>query len=157
MPMSEAVKASEPVIRQLFIGRGPDVMVPDALERKLYVIRKTASHAIRALNLKHGRGFLRAVDVHPHRGLRGTAAGRAGRRLLYRDLADPRAVSAIALVHQRFSADAFPAWELAHPYRMVAHNGEINTVKGNVNWLNARTGAIACRRCSARTWPSCGH
>ena len=60
----------------------------------------------------------------------------------YKDLKDERVVSALALVHQRFSTNTFPAWELAHPYRMIAHNGEINTVKGNVNWINARTGAI---------------
>ena len=60
----------------------------------------------------------------------------------YKDLKDDRVVSALALVHQRFSTNTFPAWELAHPYRMIAHNGEINTVKGNVNWINARTGAI---------------
>ncbi len=68
-------------------------------------------------------------------------AGQVG--VYYRDLQDERTVSALALVHQRFSTNTFPAWELAHPYRMIAHNGEINTVKGNVNWLNARTGAIA--------------
>ncbi len=74
----------------------------------------------------------------------------------YPDLADPRAVSALALVHQRFSTNTFPAWELAHPYRMIAHNGEINTVKGNVNWLNARTGAISSPVLGddlAKLWP----
>ncbi len=142
MPMSPAVKEGEPVIRQIFVGRGPDVMVPDALERKLYVIRKTASHAIRALNFKHGQEYFvpsMSTRTVVYKGL--LLAGQVGR--YYRDLADPRTVSALALVHQRFSTNTFPAWELAHPYRMVAHNGEINTVKGNVNWLNARTGAIA--------------
>ncbi|MDO1529443.1 glutamate synthase-related protein [Fulvimonas sp. R45] len=142
MPMSPAVKEREPVIRQVFIGRGPDVMVPDALERKLYVIRKTASHAIRALSFKHGKEYFvpsMSTRTVVYKGL--LLAGQVGR--YYRDLADPRTVSALALVHQRFSTNTFPAWELAHPYRMVAHNGEINTVKGNVNWLNARTGAIA--------------
>ncbi len=142
MPMSATVKEREPVIRQIFIGRGPDVMVPDALERKLYVIRKTASHAIRALKFKHGTEYF-VPSMSPrtvvYKGL--LLAGQVGR--YYKDLADPRTVSALALVHQRFSTNTFPAWELAHPYRMVAHNGEINTVKGNVNWLNARTGAIA--------------
>src|SRR3546814_8193273 len=60
----------------------------------------------------------------------------------YRDLADTRAVSALAMVHQRFSTNTFPAWPLAHPYRMIAHNGEINTVKGNFNWLRAREGMM---------------
>lgn len=60
----------------------------------------------------------------------------------YKDLNDPRVVSSIALVHQRFSTNTFPSWELAHPYRMIAHNGEINTVKGNFNWLRARERAV---------------
>ncbi|WP_329741955.1 glutamate synthase-related protein [Dyella sp. A6] len=142
MPMSPTVKAREPMIRQIFIGRGPDVMVPDTLERKLYVIRKTSSHAIRALKLKHGKEYFvpsMSTRTVVYKGL--LLANQVGR--YYLDLADPRATSALALVHQRFSTNTFPAWELAHPYRMVAHNGEINTVKGNVNWLNARTGAIA--------------
>ncbi|WHZ18300.1 MAG: Glutamate synthase [NADPH] large chain [Rhodanobacteraceae bacterium] len=142
MPMSPAVKAQEPVIRQIFIGRGPDVMVPDALERKLYVIRKTASHAIRALNFKHGTEYFvpsMSTRTVVYKGL--LLADQVGR--YYKDLADPRTTSAVALVHQRFSTNTFPAWELAHPYRLIAHNGEINTVKGNVNWINARTRAIA--------------
>ncbi|TAM43038.1 MAG: glutamate synthase subunit alpha [Rhodanobacter sp.] len=155
MPMSPAVKAREPVIRQLFIGRGPDIMVPDALERKLYVIRKTSSHAIRALNLKYGREYFvpsMSTRTVVYKGL--LLAGQVG--TYYPDLTDPRTVSALAMVHQRFSTNTFPAWELAHPYRMVAHNGEINTVKGNVNWLNARTGAISSPVLGddlAKLWP----
>ncbi len=142
MPISPTVKASEPVIAQIFIGRGRDIMVTDALERKLYVIRKTASHRIQALKLVAQQGILRAVDVGAHGRLQGLLlAHQVG--VYYRDLQDARAVSALALVHQRFSTNTFPAWELAHPYRLVAHNGEINTVKGNVNWLSARTGAIS--------------
>ncbi len=142
MPMSPAVKASEPVIRQMFIGRGPEVMVTDALERKLYIIRKSAGHAIQALRLKHGREFFvpsMSARTVVYKGL--LLADQVG--VYYRDLADPRTVSAIALAHQRFSTNTFPSWELAHPYRMVAHNGEINTVKGNVNWVNARQQAIS--------------
>ncbi|MDR3399250.1 MAG: glutamate synthase-related protein, partial [Pandoraea sp.] len=142
MPMSPNVKATEPVIRQIFIGRGQDIMVTDALERKLYVIRKTASHRIQALKLKHGKEYFvpsMSARTIVYKGL--LLCDQVGR--YYRDLADPRTVSALALVHQRFSTNTFPAWELAHPYRMVAHNGEINTVKGNVNWINARTGAIS--------------
>jgi glutamate synthase (NADPH/NADH) large chain len=141
MPMSPTVKAKEPVIRQVFIGRGPDVMVTDALERKLYVIRKMASHAIQKLNLKHGKEYFvpsMSARTIVYKGL-----------LLcnqvvqyYRDLQDPRVVSAFALVHQRFSTNTFPEWPLAHPYRLVAHNGEINTVKGNYNWLRAREGVM---------------
>ncbi len=141
MPMSPAVRAVEPVIRQLFIGRGADVMVPDALERKLYVIRKTASHAIQAMGLAHGKEYFvpsASVRTVVYKGL--LLADQVGR--YYRDLADPRTVSAVALVHQRFSTNTFPAWPLAHPYRMIAHNGEINTVKGNFNWLRAREGMM---------------
>ncbi|MFM7532764.1 MAG: glutamate synthase subunit alpha, partial [Rubrivivax sp.] len=127
MPMSPTVRAKEPVIRQLFIGRGPDVIVPDALERKLYVIRKTASAAIQALKLTHGREYYvpsMSCRTVIYKGL--LLATQVGQ--YYRDLADPRTVSALALVHQRFSTNTFPEWPLAHPYRMVAHNGEINTV-----------------------------
>jgi len=141
MPMSPTVRACEPVIRQLFIGRGADVMVPDALERKLYVIRKTASHAIQAMGLVHGQEYFvpsASVRTIVYKGL--LLADQVGR--YYRDLADPLTVSAVALVHQRFSTNTFPAWPLAHPYRMIAHNGEINTVKGNFNWLRAREGMM---------------
>ncbi|ARP93081.1 glutamate synthase-related protein [Bordetella genomosp. 13] len=141
MPMSPTVRAMEPVIRQLFIGRGPDVMVPDALERKLYVIRKTASHAIQHMQLAHGKEYFvpsASVRTVVYKGL--LLADQVGR--YYRDLADTRTVSALALVHQRFSTNTFPAWPLAHPYRMIAHNGEINTVKGNFNWLRAREGMM---------------
>ncbi len=141
MPMSPNVKVMEPVIRQLFIGRGGDVMVPDALERKLYVIRKMASHAIQKMHLKHGKEyFVPSISSRTvvYKGL--LLADQVGR--YYRDLADSRAVTALALVHQRFSTNTFPAWPLAHPYRLIAHNGEINTVKGNFNWLRAREGVM---------------
>ena len=141
MPMSPNVRQSEPVIRQIFIGRGREIMTTDALERKLYVIRKSASHAIQHLELKHGKEyFVTSMSARTvvYKGL--LLANQVG--AYYKDLKDDRVVSALALVHQRFSTNTFPAWELAHPYRMIAHNGEINTVKGNVNWINARTGAI---------------
>ncbi|HUH39492.1 MAG TPA: glutamate synthase-related protein, partial [Castellaniella sp.] len=142
MQMSPTVRACEPVIRQLFVGRGQDIMVPDALERKLYVIRKTASHAIQRMQLAHGQEyFVPSISVRTvvYKGL--LLASQVG--LYYRDLADTRTVSALALVHQRFSTNTFPAWPLAHPYRMIAHNGEINTVKGNFNWLRAREGVMS--------------
>ncbi len=141
MPMSPNVRQSEPVIRQIFIGRGREIMTTDALERKLYVIRKSASHDIQHLELKHGKEyFVTSMSARTvvYKGL--LLANQVG--AYYKDLKDDRVVSALALVHQRFSTNTFPAWELAHPYRMIAHNGEINTVKGNVNWINARTGAI---------------
>ncbi len=141
MPMSPTVRAKEPVIRQIFIGRGPDVIVPDALERKLYVIRKTASSAIQRLQLTHSREYYvpsMSCRTVIYKGL--LLATQVGQ--YYRDLQDARVVSAFALVHQRFSTNTFPEWPLAHPYRMVAHNGEINTVKGNFNWMRAREGVM---------------
>jgi glutamate synthase (NADPH/NADH) large chain len=141
MPMSPTVRAKEPIIRQIFIGRGPDVIVPDALERKLYVIRKTASSAIQRLKLTHSHEYYvpsMSCRTIIYKGL--LLADQVGK--YYKDLQDPRVTSALALVHQRFSTNTFPEWPLAHPYRMVAHNGEINTVKGNFNWMRAREGVM---------------
>ncbi len=141
MPMSPTVREKEPILKMIFIGRGPDVIVPDALERKLYVIRKTASAAIQALKLTHSREYYvpsMSCRTIIYKGL--LLADQVGK--YYKDLQDPRVTSALALVHQRFSTNTFPEWPLAHPYRMVAHNGEINTVKGNFNWMRAREGVM---------------
>lgn len=137
MTMSPTVKASAPVIRQIFIGRGPDVMVQTALERKLYVIRKTASHRIQALKLTHGSEYFvpsMSTRTVVYKGL--LLADQVGQ--YYLDLQNEKVESAIAVVHQRFSTNTFPSWALAHPYRYIAHNGEINTVRGNNFWLRAR-------------------
>ena len=118
-------------------------MVPDALERKLYIIRKRASHNIQALKLQHGKEYFvpsMSTRTVVYKGL--LLADQVG-SLLPRPAPTRASVSAIALVHQRFSTNTFPSWELAHPYRMVAHNGEINTVKGNFNWMRAREGVMA--------------
>src|SRR5665647_858480 len=142
MPMSPTVRQKEPVLRQLFIGRGNDVIVQDALERKLYVIRKTASAAIQNLHLKHSKEYYvpsMSSRTVVYKGL--LLADQVG--TYYLDLKDPRCVSALGLVHQRFSTNTFPEWPLAHPYRYVAHNGEINTVKGNYNWIKAREGVMS--------------
>jgi len=142
LPMSPTVRAKEPVIRQVFIGRGADVIVQDALERKLYVIRKTASAAIENLQLKYSKEYYvpsmssRTV-IYKGRLL----AHQVG--AYYLDLQDERCVSALGLVHQRFSTNTFPEWPLAHPYRYIAHNGEINTVRGNYNWMRAREGVMS--------------
>ncbi|MDO9252346.1 glutamate synthase-related protein [Hydrogenophaga sp.] len=142
MPMSPTVREKEPILRQVFIGRGNDVIVQDALERKLYVIRKTASAHIQALKLKHSKEYY-VVSMSSrtviYKGL--LLADQVG--TYYKDLQDIRCVSALGLVHQRFSTNTFPEWPLAHPYRYVAHNGEINTVKGNYNWMKAREGVMA--------------
>ena len=140
--LAESVKKIEPVIRQVFIGRGTGVTVTDALERKLYIIRKVSGHAIQALKLEHGKEFYvpsMSARTILYKGM--LLAGQVG--AYYLDLLDKRVVSALALVHQRFSTNTFPTWDLAHPFRMIAHNGEINTVRGNVNWIKARQGAIS--------------
>ncbi len=140
--LGESVKKVEPVIRQVFIGRSPAIRVTDALERKLYVIRKSAGHAIRALKLAHGTEFWvpsMSARTIVYKGM--LLPSQVG--TYYKDLQDPRIVSALALVHQRFSTNTFPTWDLAHPFRMIAHNGEINTLRGNVNWVRARQGAIS--------------
>ena len=137
MPMSPAVRQREPIIRQIFIGRGADVMVTDALERKLYVIRRRAANAIRALGLEHSKEFYQpsmSARTIVYKGL--LLAHQVGE--YYVDLKDPHCVSALAMVHQRFSTNTFPTWPLAHPFRMIAHNGEINTLRGNYNWMRAR-------------------
>jgi glutamate synthase (NADPH) large chain len=141
MPMSPFVREKEPIIRQIFIARGADITVPDALERKLYVIRKTASAAIQNLGLKHSKEYYvpsMSCRTVVYKGL--LLANQVGD--YYLDLQNAKCVSALALVHQRFSTNTFPEWPLAHPYRYVAHNGEINTVRGNFNWMRAREGVM---------------
>ncbi|MDQ6995133.1 MAG: glutamate synthase large subunit [Mariprofundaceae bacterium] len=135
--LPESVIACEPVIRQIFIGQGESITDQDTLERKLYVVRKTARNYIHDLNLDDAANFYFAsmssrTIVYKGMFLSHQVAA------YYEDLNDARMTSALALVHQRFSTNTFPAWELAHPFRMVAHNGEINTVRGNINWMNAR-------------------
>jgi glutamate synthase (NADPH/NADH) large chain len=140
--LAEPAKKLEPVIRQVFIGRGRGVTVTDALERKLYIIRKSSGHAIQALQLQHGKEFYvpsMSARTIVYKGM--LLAYQVGE--YYLDLKDARVESALALVHQRFSTNTFPSWDLAHPFRMICHNGEINTLRGNVNWIRARQGAIS--------------
>src|SRR6267142_1648131 len=140
--LAEPAKRIEPVIRQVFIGRGKGVTVTDALERKLYIIRKISGHAIQALKLAHGKEFYvpsMSARTACYKGM--LLAHQVGQ--YYKDLQDARVESALALVHQRFSTNTFPSWDLAHPFRMICHNGEINTLRGNVNWIRARQGAIS--------------
>ncbi len=153
--LGDSVKEVEPVIRQIFIGRGTDVLVTDALERKLYIIRKRSGHAIQRLRLKHGKEFYVpsfSARTLVYKGL--LLADQVGN--FYQDLRDPRVVSALALVHQRFSTNTFPTWDLAHPFRFIAHNGEINTLRGNVNWIRAREQGISSPVLGAdlkKVWP----
>ncbi len=139
--LGDAVIASMPVIQQAIITRGASCADQDAFERKLLAIRKQTLNPLAKLAVKHDlpgvvdtympsvssrtivyKGLLLATQVQS----------------FYNDLRDPECISAFGLVHQRFSTNTFPSWKLAHPFRFIAHNGEINTNRGNVNWMNAR-------------------
>ncbi|MFA9474780.1 MAG: glutamate synthase central domain-containing protein, partial [Filomicrobium sp.] len=140
--LSELVIGTEPVHQQVFIGRGDFEGDQDALERKLFVIRKRVSNAVRAeyKNRNHGHYTVSlSTRTLVYKGMFLSFQVKA----YYKDLSDPRFTSALALVHQRFSTNTFPSWPLAHPYRMVAHNGEINTLRGNVNWMAARQSSVS--------------
>ncbi len=142
--LSERTKEVEPIIRQVFIARGSTAMDPDALERKLYIIRKKSGHAIQALKLRHGKEFYvpsMSTRTLVYKGM--LLAHQVGEYFL--DLKDETMVSALAMVHQRFSTNTFPTWDLAHPFRLICHNGEINTLRGNVNWIRARQHGIASK------------
>ncbi|MDQ6992013.1 MAG: glutamate synthase large subunit [Mariprofundus sp.] len=135
--LPESVSACEPVIKQFFVARSESLSDQDAFERKLYVIRKVISNAIAAKQFDDAANFYIAslsCRTIVYKGMFHSHQVGA----YYDDLRDARMTSALALVHQRFSTNTFPSWELAHPFRMVAHNGEINTVRGNLNWMNAR-------------------
>src|SRR5580658_2501264 len=129
-------RASQPYIEQIFIGGEPG-MSTDELERKLYIVRKRAEAEIAASDLPDKSFFyipsLSARTII-YKGL--LLANQISE--FYKELSDPDAVSALCLVHQRFSTNTFPSWPLAHPYRYLCHNGEINTIRGNVNWMHAR-------------------
>jgi glutamate synthase (NADPH/NADH) large chain len=130
-----------PLIRQAIIGHGPKMKDQDTFERKILAIRKQTQNPLAALAKKHKLSSITdfympsfSTRTVVYKGL--LLAPDVGR--FYEDLRNPLTQSAIALVHQRFSTNTFPSWKLAHPYRFIAHNGEINTVRGNVNWMNAR-------------------
>lgn len=137
--IAQAARDVEPTMRQVFIATsGTDQNV---FERKLFVIRKRIEHAVRALELTDNAAFYMpslSSRTIVYKGM--LLANEVG--IYYQDLNDESVVSALALVHQRFSTNTFPAWDLAHPFRMIAHNGEINTVQGNVNWMAARHEAM---------------
>ena len=140
--LGESVKAVEPVVRQIFIGRGDNCADTDAFERKLFVIRKLAENAIATSGMEEsGQFYVPSFSARTinYKGMLLSNQVDA----YFIDLNDERVVSALALVHQRFSTNTFPSWDLAHPFRMIAHNGEINTVRGNINWMAARRHAMA--------------
>ncbi|NJR68307.1 MAG: glutamate synthase large subunit [Synechococcales cyanobacterium CRU_2_2] len=142
--LGKTAQGSEPFMQQVFVGRSGDWVEDDGLafERKLYVIRKRSHNAIRTAKL----------DTYWY------PASLSSRTIVYKgmlmpeqvgqyypDLSDPQMESALGLVHSRFSTNTFPSWERAHPYRYVAHNGEINTLRGNVNWMHARQARFASK------------
>lgn len=139
--LGKAVVESMPVIRQCIVGRGESCADQDAFERKLLAIRKQTQNPLKALAEKHGLPGITELYMPSfstrtivYKGL--LLATQVGG--FFEDLSNPLCVSALGLVHQRFSTNTFPSWKLAHPFRFIAHNGEINTVRGNVNWMNAR-------------------
>ena len=135
--LGDSVKPIEPVIRQVFIGRGDTCADPDAFERKLYVIRKLAHHLVWDDDIEDlGHFYITSMSARTivYKGM--MLAPNLDK--YNKDLNDDRFESALALVHQRFSTNTFPSWALAQPFRYLCHNGEINTVRGNINWMLAR-------------------
>ncbi|MCG3206122.1 MAG: Ferredoxin-dependent glutamate synthase 1 [Elusimicrobia bacterium] len=135
--IGHVARSREPIIKQFFVEKGPQVKDQVELERKLLVIRKLAERKVSESDLKHKdmfyltslssftivyKGQLMSEQLHPY----------------FPDLADKTLESALAMVHSRYSTNTFPSWDRAHPYRFLAHNGEINTLRGNVNWMHAR-------------------
>jgi len=140
--LGESVKPTEPVHQQVFIGRGKKSMSEDDFERRLYILRKSVSSIIYTRHERRLAGFYPvslSCRTVVYKGM--FLADQLG--TYYPDLHDPDFESALALVHQRFSTNTFPTWSLAHPYRMIAHNGEINTLRGNNNWMAARQASVS--------------
>ncbi|MET1111448.1 MAG: glutamate synthase large subunit [Allosphingosinicella sp.] len=161
--MSPAVASAMPCIRQAIVARGPRVRDQDAFERKLLVIRKQTLNPLKGI--AEARRLPGLVDFYiasfssrtiVYKGL--LLATQVG--AFYRDLEDPLTMSALAMVHQRFSTNTFPSWRLAHPFRFLSHNGEINTLRGNVNWMNARRRTMESALLGAdlaKMWPLIPH
>ena len=140
--LGDTAKASEPFVRQVFIGRGPGIQDDMAFERKLYVIRRRAENAIRYAGLAGGDFFYISSMSHKTIIYKGMLTARQV-ATFYPDLSDPLVETAIAVVHSRFSTNTFPSWGRAHPFRYLIHNGEINTLRGNDNWMHARQSMLA--------------
>ena len=135
--LGDLARQLEPAIYQIFIGRGPGVNDPAHFERKLFVIRKVMEGFVRTSELSEASFFhipSLSSQTLVYKGM--LLADQIA--AFYPDLTDPDMTSALALVHQRYSTNTFPTWDLAHPFRFLCHNGEINTLRGNVNWMNAR-------------------
>ncbi len=136
-PVGPSAKAVEPAFRQIVIGRNATIADDRAFERRLYVIRKRVEHAVWASDMSlRKRFYLPSLSSSTliYKGM--LSADQI--ETMFPDILDSTVESALALVHQRFSTNTFPSWPLAHPYRYLAHNGEINTLRGNINWMHAR-------------------
>ncbi|MFT3917605.1 MAG: glutamate synthase large subunit [Anaeromyxobacteraceae bacterium] len=135
--LGPSARASQPVIRQLFVGRGPEC--PDAMsfERKLYVIRRLVEKKISRSAIP-GRTHFYVPSLSFKTLLYKGMLNATQLAAFYPDLANPAVDTALAMVHSRFSTNTFPSWSRAHPYRYISHNGEINTLRGNINWMHAR-------------------
>ena len=148
-------QAAEPVIRQIFIGQRPAAarLGDDALafERKLYVIRKRVENAVAGSEHRRSRACSTSRACRTRRSSTRACSTPTRSPPTIPDLHDPAVETALALVHSRFSTNTFPNWARAHPYRYLAHNGEINTLRGNVNWMHARESLFALASCSATT------
>lgn len=161
--LGKAVVDSMPVMQQAIIARGENCADQDAFERKLIVIRKQTLNPLKKLAEKHDlpgltQSYIPSFSSRTivYKGL--LLANQVGS--FYDDLRDEDCKSALGLVHQRFSTNTFPSWRLAHPYRLIAHNGEINTVRGNVNWMNARRRTMESALLGAdldKMWPLIPH
>jgi glutamate synthase (NADPH/NADH) large chain len=138
--IGRTARATQPYIEQVFL-RGAHELTQDELERTLYVVRRRAETEVAATDIREKDFFYvpsLSTRLIVYKGL--LLAPQISE--FYKELSDPDTRSALCMVHQRFSTNTFPTWQLAHPYRMICHNGEINTVKGNVNWMNARESVL---------------
>ncbi|WP_119391935.1 glutamate synthase large subunit [Taklimakanibacter lacteus] len=135
--LGHSVRPTEPFHRQIFIGRGPTIRDEAHFERKLFVCRKVVSNRVLEVLGSKGRSYYPVSVSSRTIVYKGLVLGK-DLGLYYKDLADERVTSALAMVHQRFSTNTFPSWPLSHPYRFICHNGEINTLRGNYNWMAAR-------------------
>src|SRR3954465_5262314 len=153
--LGETVKPTEPFHMQVFIGKGKKDLSEDEFERRLYILRKSISATIYRQYERRLSGYY-PVSISCrtviYKGM--FLADQLG--TYYADLSEPDFESALALVHQRFSTNTFPTWSLAHPYRMIAHNGEINTLRGNNNWMAARQASVSSKAYGddiSKLWP----
>jgi glutamate synthase (NADPH/NADH) large chain len=155
--LGESVKPTEPFHRQVFVARGPNFKDtdPQSFARKLFVMRKVVSNRVTSIRDTNCSGYYivsMSPDTIVYKGLvLGMNLGD-----YYTDLKNDKMTSALALVHQRFSTNTFPSWPLAHPYRMICHNGEINTLRGNYNWMAARYATMSSDLFGAdmeKLWP----